>query len=67
MTREYIAGRRARYLSPVRLYLIVSVTAIGTGLLADATSLFTAVTTTGATIAALAAAAIAWHVVSPDA
>ena len=25
LTREYIAGRRARYLSPVRLYLIVSV------------------------------------------
>ena len=25
LTREYVAGRRARYLSPVRLYLIVSV------------------------------------------
>ena len=25
LTREYIAGRRARYLSPMRLYLIVSV------------------------------------------
>ena len=25
LTREYIAGRRARYLSPIRLYLIVSV------------------------------------------
>ncbi|HET7218825.1 MAG TPA: DUF3667 domain-containing protein [Vicinamibacterales bacterium] len=25
LTREYLAGRRARYLSPVRLYLIVSV------------------------------------------
>jgi Protein of unknown function (DUF3667) len=25
MTREYLAGRRARYLSPMRLYLIVSV------------------------------------------
>jgi hypothetical protein len=25
LTREYLAGRRKRYLSPVRLYLIVSV------------------------------------------
>ena len=25
LTREYVAGHRARYLSPVRLYLIVSV------------------------------------------
>src|SRR5262245_25138589 len=25
LTREYVAGRRKRYLSPVRLYLIVSV------------------------------------------
>ena len=25
LTREYVAGRRARYLSPIRLYLIVSV------------------------------------------
>lgn len=39
--------------------LIVTVTAVSTGLLADATSLFAAVAT-GATIAVLAAGAIAW-------
>jgi MFS family permease len=49
------------------IYLGVTVTAIGTGLLADATSLFVAVATAGSTIAAVAAAAIAWHLATPDA
>jgi MFS family permease len=49
------------------IYLGVTVTAIGTGLLADATSLFAAVATAGSTIAAVAAAAIAWHLATPDA
>jgi MFS family permease len=42
------------------VYLAVTVTAVSTGLLADATSLFAAVATAGATIAALAAGAIVW-------
>jgi MFS family permease len=49
------------------VYLGVSVTAISTGLLADATSLFAAVATAGSVIAVLAATAIAWHLGSPDA
>jgi MFS family permease len=44
------------------VYLAVTVTAVSTGLLADATSLFAAVATAGATIAALAAGAIVWAV-----
>jgi MFS family permease len=49
------------------VYLAVTVTAISTGLLADATSLFAAVAAAGSTIAVFATAAIAWHLASPDA
>ena len=48
------------------IYAGVTVTAISTGLLADATSLFAAVATAGSTIAVLAATAIAWHLASPE-
>jgi MFS family permease len=43
------------------IYLGVSVTAIGTGLLSDALSLATAVAIAGAVVAAFAAAATMWH------
>jgi MFS family permease len=43
------------------IYLGVSFTAIGTGLLGDALSLATAVAIAGGVVAALAAAATAWH------
>jgi MFS family permease len=48
------------------IYLGVSVTAIGTGLLSDATSLFTAVATAGTAIAIVAAVTIAWHLATAD-
>jgi MFS family permease len=43
------------------IYMGVSVTAISTGLLSDATSLFTAVATAGSVVAGVAAVTIAWH------
>jgi MFS family permease len=43
------------------IYMGVSVTAIGTGLLSDATSLFTAVAVAGSVVASIAAATIGWH------
>jgi MFS family permease len=49
----------AAFISSV--YLAVSVTAIGTGLLTDATSLSTAVATAATTVAIVAAATAAWH------
>jgi hypothetical protein len=52
----------AAFISSV--YLAVSVTAIGTGLLTDATSLSTAVATTATTVAIVAAATAAWHLAS---
>jgi MFS family permease len=48
------------------IYLGVSVTAIGTGLLSDATSLFTAVATAGTAIAIVAAVTTAWHLATAD-
>jgi MFS family permease len=54
----------AAFISSV--YLAVSVTVIGTGLLTDATSLFTAVATAGSVIAVLAASTLAWHLAAPD-
>jgi MFS family permease len=43
------------------VYLAVSVVAISTGLLGDATSLTTAVAIVGVAVAAAAAAVLAWH------
>jgi MFS family permease len=54
----------AAFISSV--YLAVSVTVVGTGLLTDATSLFTAVATAGSVIAVLAASMLAWHLAVPD-
>jgi predicted MFS family arabinose efflux permease len=48
------------------VYLAVSVTVVGTGLLTDATSLFTAVATAGSAIAVLAASMLAWRLAAPD-
>jgi MFS family permease len=48
------------------VYLAVSVTVVGTGLLTDATSLFTAVATAGSVVAVLAASMLAWHLAVPD-
>jgi MFS family permease len=54
----------AAFISSV--YLAVSVTVVGTGLLTDATSLFAAVATAGSVIAVLAASMLAWHLAVPD-